>query len=83
MNYELFHKGRIGKKKLCHTKYVLSDRKRVCGKTGKTDVGRIIIFVGTPAPPPPPEQEIPVSCPSLLQIKQLPLVYHIIQQIIT
>ena len=78
MNYELFHKGRIGKKK-----YVLSDRKRVCGKTGKTDVGRIIIFVGTPAPPPRSEQEIPVSCPSLLQIKQLPLVYHIIQQIIT
>ena len=77
MNYELFDKGRIAKK------YVLSDRKRVCGKTGKTDVGRIIIFVGTPAPPPRHEQEIPVSCPSLLQIKQLPLVYHIIQQIIT
>ena len=56
---------------------------RVCGKLGKTDVGRIIIFVGTSPPQPYPRQEILVSCPSLSRIKPLPLVYHIIHQIIT
>ena len=62
---------------------ILYDSKRVCGKLGKTDVGRIIIFVGTSSPPSFPRQEILVSCPSLLRIKPLPLVYHIIHQIIT
>ena len=33
---------------------ILCDRKRVCGKLWKTDVGRIIIFVGTSPPPIPP-----------------------------
>ena len=48
----------------------------VCGKMGKTDVGRIIIFVGSSRR----QQEIWSSCRSILRVKPFLLVYCIIHK---